>query len=159
MKKVIKKLLREGLMGDTITAYRCIDGEYDSNRNGIQYFAINKEYASHFGDNCYKFKIDTTNANVLNLESWNKLYTEKTGKNGNLYNRQQGLFVVGEIAISEGFSDQLELFGLECGDEMTNKFVNEFNHCDIIYGEDAGEHEKVFAVKDVRFVSLVGKVI
>jgi hypothetical protein len=64
---------------------------------------------------------------------------------------------VGEIAISEGFSDQLELLGLDCGDEMVDKFVDEFNHCDIIYGEDAGYHEKVFAVKDMRFVSLIGK--
>ncbi len=156
MKSYIKQLLREGLMDNTITVYRCIDGDYDSNINGIQYFAINKKYASNFGDNCYEFKIDITNANVLNLESWNKLYTEKTGKNGNLYNRTQGLFVIGEISISEGFSKQLELITLEFGDEISNKFINEFNNCDIIYGEDAGYHENIFAVKNMKFVSLVG---
>ena len=157
MKGFIRRLLREGLAGESVTAYRCIDGNYDGNRSGIQYFAVNKEYASHFGDNCYEFNIDVVNSNILNLETWNKIYSEKTGTNGNLYNRKQGLFVVGEIAINEVFSDQLELFGLECGDEMVNKFINEFNHCDIIYGEDAGEHEKVFAVKDTKFITLVGK--
>ena len=67
--------------GKTIV-YKCVDGVYDKNQSGIDYLAVNSDYAKKFGDNCHRITIDTSNYNILKLDTWNKIYTEKTGKNG-----------------------------------------------------------------------------
>jgi len=68
--------------GKTIV-YTCVDGIYDKTKKPIDYFSINLDYAKHFGDNCYKVTLLTSGYNILNLEEWNEIYTEKTGLNGN----------------------------------------------------------------------------
>lgn len=139
------------------TVYRCIDGEYDTNYSGVEFFSVNKEYSSTgFGDNCYEFIINTNGAKILNLEKWNRLYTEKTGKNGNLFNRHQGLFIIGSMVIESGYKKELDIFSQALGDEMSQKFINDFNNCDAIYGEDAGyPGEFVFAVKNKSIIKRV----
>ena len=132
-----------------ITLYRCIDGVYDKNRSGINYLAVNLDYAKKFGDNCYEITLNTTNYNILKLDKWNNIYTEKTGKNGNRFNREQGLFIIGDMAITSNYNEELKLFSQALGDELTNKFLDELNNCDAIYGEDAGYvGEFVFAIKN-----------
>jgi hypothetical protein len=131
------------------TVYKCVDGVYDKNRSGADYLAVNLDYAKKFGDNCYKITIDTTNYNILKLDKWNKIYSEKTGKNGNRFNRQQGLFVIGDIAITSNYKEELDLFSNVLGEDLSSKFLTELNSCDAIYGEDAGYvGEFVFSVKN-----------
>jgi hypothetical protein len=131
------------------TVYKCVDGFYDKNKSGFDYLATNLDYSKHFGDKCYEITLDTSNYRILKLDKWNKLYTEKTGKNGNMFNRQQGLFIIGDMAITSNYSQELKLFSQALGEELTNKFLDELNNCDAIYGEDAGYvGEFVFAVKN-----------
>ena len=131
------------------TVYKCVDGSYDKNKSGFDYLAVNFDYAKHFGDNCYKITLDTSNYNILKLDKWNNIYTEKTGKNGNRFNRQQGLFIIGNMAITSNYKEEIKLFQQVMGEEMANKFLVELNNCDAIFGEDAGYvGEFVFAVKN-----------
>ena len=58
----------------TTTTYTCVDGVYDKNKKPFDYFAVNLEYAKHFGDNCYIATLNTSNHKILTLEKWNKLY-------------------------------------------------------------------------------------
>jgi hypothetical protein len=154
MKDVIKKLLRENLELNRIRVYRCIDGEFKGFNNRIEYFSVNKNYANKFGDNCYEFWINT-NSKILNLEKWNKLYTDKTGKNGNRFNRHQGLFIIGDMAITSNYKEELSLFSEVMGEELSNQFLDELNSCDAIYGEDAGyKNEYVFAVKNKNILTV-----
>ena len=157
MKELIKRLLRESL-SDNIIVYSCVNGDYNINLNKINYFAKNIEYSQKFSDNCYKFKLNLKDAKVLNLEKWNKLYYDKTGDKGNIYNRTQGLFVVGSKSINNGYVEPLKKFRDALGDEMATQFINEFNECDVIFGEDAGYHEEVFAVKNKNLITLLGKI-
>lgn len=136
-----------------ITVYRCINDEYNNEYNGFGFFAINKEYSEKFGENCYSFIVDINRAKILNLEKWNKLYTQKTGKNGNLFNRQQGLFVIGSMAIDDGYEKELKAFSQALGESLSQKFTYDFNTCDAIYGEDAGyPGEFVFAIKNKSII-------
>jgi len=131
------------------TVYKCVDGTYDKNKSGFDYLAVNFDYAKHFGDNCYKITLDTSNYNILKLDRWNKIYTEKTGKNGNRFNKQQGLFIIGDMAITSNYNEEIKLFQQALGEEIANNFLVELNSCDAIFGEDAGYvGEFVFAVKN-----------
>ena len=133
----------------TTTVYTCVDGVYDKNKKPIDYFAVNLEYAKHFGDNCYIATLNTSKYKILTLEKWNKLYTEKTGLNGNKYNRHQGIFVIGEENLSTNYNEPVIRFRQALGDEITNKFLDELKICDAVYGEDAGYvGDFVFAVKN-----------
>ena len=139
-----------------VTVYRYLDKDYNPEYSPIEYFAVNKEYASHFGDYENKFLINTDNAKILNLEYWNKLYKDKTGVNGNFYNRVQGIFVVGEESIGSKYEEPLSRFALAFPKETVNKFISEFNECDAIYGEDAGfPNEFVFAVKNKKMIKKI----
>lgn len=154
MNLLIKRLLRESLSKQNTIVYRCIDGEYKTDFNGIEYFAINKNYAKSFGDTCYKFTLNLNNSKILNLQKWNNLYTEKTGLNGNKYNRVQGIFVIGEESINSSYSEPLSRFSQVFPNDVVEGFINEFNTCDVIYGEDAGyPNEFVFAVKNKNIIS------
>lgn len=138
--------------------YRCINSEYDKNFNGIQYLSVNKEYSNSFGEICYKITLDIGNYTILNLGYWNKIYTDKTGKNGNIYNRHQGLFIIGEMAIGSNYADELKLFNDALGDSSTQQFLNELYSCDAIYGEDAGYvGEFVYAVKNKKMIVNIEK--
>jgi len=131
------------------TVYKCVDGVYDKTKNGFDYLAVNLDYAKKFGDNCYEITLDTTNYNILKLDKWNKIYTEKTGKNGNRFNRHQGLFIIGDMAITSNYNEEIKLFQQALGEEIANKFLVELNSCDAIFGEDAGYvGEFAFAVKN-----------
>jgi hypothetical protein len=161
-----------------ITVYKNVDDQYTQSHNPIEFFAVNKDYASNFGNKQYTFIIDTTQSKILNLDVWNKLYTDKTGR-GSLYGYypenshmwlkqgqdvndrknwrfEQGLFVIGSESIGTAYKEQLEIFGKYMGQNLTEKFLNEFNTCDAIYGEDAGfPNEFVFAVKNVNIVKQI----
>ncbi len=140
--------------------YRCIDNnKYNKQFSNIEFFAINKSYASFFGSVCYQFEIDLTNSKILDLGIWNKIYKERTGENGNIYNKVQGLFVIGSENIESSYKKPLEKFSKAFGTSMANKFLDEFNNCDAIYGEDAGyPDEFVFAVKNKNIVKNLGRV-
>lgn len=141
-----------------VNVYRCINDIHDIKYDKIEYFAVNKEYAKSFGKICYHFQINTHNAKIFDLSKWNKLYTEKTGKNGNLYNRHQGLFVIGQISISTSYEKELSVFSQVFNNNMVEEFLHEFNTCDAIYGEDAGyPNEFVFAVKNKKLLKYIGK--
>lgn len=157
MKGLIKQLLRESLVNNIIV-YSCIDGNYNIDLNQINFFAKNIEYSKKFADNCYRFNLNLKNTKVLNLEKWNKLYYDKTGNKGNIYNRTQGLFVIGSMSINDGYTEELKKFRDAFGDEMANQFINEFNECDVIFGQDAGYHEEVFAVKNKNLITLLGQI-
>lgn len=136
-----------------ITVYKCVDGIFDKNKNNVEYFAVNLEYAKHFGDNCYKITLETSNFKILKLEDWNKIYTEKTGKKGNAYNRHQGIFVIGYESITTKYEEPLNRFRVEMGDEMANQFLSEFETSDAVYGEDAGYvGDFVYAVKNKEMI-------
>lgn len=156
IRAIIREELDRILNSKTIPVYRCIDGDYKEGYSDIEFFALNKEYAQGFGDNCYEFVIDTSSAKILDLEKWNNLYTNKTGENGNLYNRVQGIFVIGEMAIGSGYEKELEKFSKAFDEEIVQEFIEEFNNADAIYGEDAGyPGEFVFAIKDRGIVSQI----
>jgi len=136
-----------------ITVYRCIDGEYNPTYDKIQFFAVNKDYPPAFGKDCYEFKLDLANAIVMDLKNWNNIYTEKTGRKGNIYNRVQGLFTIGSMAIESKYRDELKLFKKELGVNLTNEFIRTFENADAIYGEDAGYPDQyVYAVKNPHII-------
>lgn len=131
-----------------MTVYRCLDGEY-KNTDKIEFFALDKEYAQNFGHICYKFQIDTNRAKILDLEKWNKIYKNKTDENGNLFNRVQGIFVIGKMAIESNYENELAKFSQTFDENIIQKFLDEFNSCDAIYGQDAGlPGQYTFAVKN-----------
>ena len=135
------------------TAYTCIDGVYDKKQRVFDYFSVNLEYAKHFGDNCYKVTLNISNYKILNLEEWNKIYKKKTGLNGNKYNRHQGIFVIGEENLSTKYAEPIIRFKQALGNDIGNKFLEELNNCDAVYGEEAGYvDEFVFAVKNKNMV-------
>ena len=135
------------------TAYTCVDGVYDKNKKVFDYFAVNLEYVKHFGDNCYKATLDISSYKILKLEEWNKIFKEKTGLNGNKYNRHQGIFVIGEESLSTYYDEPIIRFKQALGDDIGNRFLEELNKCDAVYGEDAGYvGEFVFAVKNKDMV-------
>jgi hypothetical protein len=134
-------------------AYTCLDGTYDKNNKVFDYFAVNLAYAKPYGDYCYMVTLDTSNYKVLNLGIWNKIYKDKTGLNGHKYNRNQGIFVIGEDSLGSGYEEPITRFRHELGDELANKFLDEFNSSDAIYGEDAGQVDDfVYAVKNKNMV-------
>ena len=118
--KNFKNILNENLT----TAYRCIDGEYNKKHDKIEFLSTNLDYSKPFGENCYKITLDTNNAKILNLQKYNELYTQKTGKNGNRFNRHQGLFVIGSMAIDSNYNEELKLFSSALGEELKNKFLD-----------------------------------
>lgn len=131
------------------TVYTCVDGDYDKNKKAFDYFAVNLEYAKSFGDRCYKATLDISNYKILKLERWNEIYKEKTGINGNKYNRHQGIFVIGEESLSTGYKEPVSRFKQALGDDIANKFLEELNSADAVYGEDAGcVGNFVYAVKN-----------
>lgn len=146
---MIKKIKNFG----KTTVYTCVDGVYDKNKKVFDYFAVNLEYAKHFGDNCYKATLDTSTYKILKLEEWNKIFKEKTGLNGNKYNRHQGIFVIGEENLSTKYAEPIIRFKQALGDDIGNRFLEELNNCDAVYGEDAGYvGDFVFAVKNKDMV-------
>jgi hypothetical protein len=149
IREMINKMKNFG----TTKVYTCVDGIYDKNKKTFDYFAVNLEYAKHFGDNCYMVTLNTSKFKVLEFGMWNIMYTEKTGLNGNKYNRNQGIFVVGEQNLLTNYEEPVTRFKEALGDEITNKFLDELNNCDAVYGEDAGYvDEFVFAVKNKDMV-------
>jgi hypothetical protein len=154
MKRFIKKLLREALTTNSVIVYRCIDGEYNTNHNSFEYFSVDKDYAEHFGDNCYEFKLNLVNAKILELEKWNKLFKDKTGFNGNKYNRIQGIFVVGQELVTTNYEEPLITFSKFFPNEVVNQFINELNNCDAIYGQEAGYPDNyAFVVKNKKIIT------
>ena len=132
-----------------ITAYTCVDGIYDKDKKVFDYFAINLDYAKGFGDNCYKATLNPSNYKILKLEEWNKIYKEKTGLNGNKYNRHQGIFVVGSENLATNYEEAIIRFRQALGDNITNEFLAQLISSDAIYGEDAGYVGSfVFAIKN-----------
>jgi len=153
MRDILNKFNNVNL--NNVKVYRCIDTPIFRERNEIEFFSLNKDYASHFGDNCFEFLIDIKNSKILDLSKYNKLYKEKTGENGNLYNRIQGIFVIGEENISTSYSDALTKFS-KALPEFVEEFSNEFKNCDAIYGEDAGyPNEFVYAVKNKSIITKI----
>lgn len=149
MSKEIREMIEKLKNFGKTTLYKCVDGVYDKNKTGFDYLAVNLDYVKNFGDNCYEVTIETSNYNILKLGDWNKLYTQKTGKNGNRFNRHQGLFIIGDMAITSNYKEELALFSSAMGEELSNQFLATLNSCDAIYGEDAGYvNEFVFAVKN-----------
>lgn len=150
IREEIRLILKEEFQKNSLVpVHRCIDGDYKIEHSGIEFFAVNKEYAQGFGNNCYEFTINTSSAKILDLEKWNNLYTSKTGENGNIYNRVQGIFVIGGISIGSGYEKELEKFSQAFDEKTSQEFIDEFNSADAIYGEDAGyQGEFVFAVKN-----------
>jgi hypothetical protein len=154
IREMINKIMH--IHESLITVYRYLDNDYNPDYSPIEYFAVNKKYASNFGDYENKFLINTNNSKILNLEYWNKLYKDKTGINGNKYNKVQGIFVIGEKSIDSNYEEPLSRFSLVFPKEIVNKFINEFNECDAIYGEDAGyPNEFVFAVKNKKIIKKI----
>jgi len=148
--------LKPRLNESILTVYRSIDNDYIKGRDNIEYFAINKSYAVNFGGKCYEVKLDISNARILKLDKWNSLYSSKTGKNGNLMNRHQGLFVIGETSIESNYNKHLEFFRDALGDDLANDFLIQLSNCDAIYGEDAGySNEFVYAVKNKSMITNV----
>jgi len=130
-------------------AYICVDGVYNKNQKDFDYFAIDLNYSKKFADNCYEVILDTLNSKILDLEEWNKLYRDKTGLNGNKYNKHQGIFVIGEDSLGTSYSEPITRFKEAMGEELGNRFLDELKSCDAVYGEDAGYvGEFVFAVKN-----------
>lgn len=142
----IRKMIDKVRDFGKIIVYTCVDGVYDKNKKPIDYFAVNLDYAKKFADNCYKVTLQLNGYNILDLEEWNNIYTQKTGLNGNKYNRKQGIFVIGEENLATNYEEPISRFRMALGDNIADKFIDELNTCDAVYGEDAGYREFVYAV-------------
>jgi hypothetical protein len=131
--------------------YRSIDGDFDPNYNGIQYYCENKNYAKIFGNNIKSFYINEID--VMYLDDWNNKLSKKTKER---YDNH--LFTIHETYLNKN-SENYGYIGLRnilISDINYTEFINfqkEFSKARIIKGRDSGnESEIVYAVIDNNLI-------
>ena len=108
------------------------------------FFTVDLEYASMFGHNIEKYLIYPKK--TLNLFEYNSIIREKL-KDKEIYGLENFLHMHAK-AIASGWDSWIDLlynYGLE---ELADKFENELEECDSIYGADSGfDDSKVYYIK------------
>jgi hypothetical protein len=159
----IAKDLSEGrlpkIVSEEAVGYRGLPGEYVEDYNGIQYFAENEKYAGVFGKNIVKANISKNK--VLDLAKWNKKLKDAgipdNGMGQPFLTIDQSMFDENRNFTTKGREGTFGKMKRAIGLDEFNKFKEEFDNADVIYGEDAGNvGEKVYAVRNPKAIS-VGK--
>lgn len=156
VKEEVATLVREYKIESLPAVYRGINGEFDSNYKGTQYFAVQKKYAGVFGRNIEEFKIKSPD--ILDLDNWNKRWgVEKVGfGQGLLTVHQDNLSDLKEWKTRIRYSLLAE--GIELPKEELDAFIKEVENAKIIKGEDIGNKGQiVFAIKDKTLVEPINR--
>lgn len=156
VKEEAAALIREYKIESLPVVYRGINGEFDSNYKGTQYFAVQKKYAGVFGRNIEEFKIKSPD--ILDLDNWNKRWgVEKVGfGQGLLTVHQDNLSDLKEWKTRIRYSLLAE--GIELPKEELDAFIKEVENAKIIKGEDIGNKGQiVFAIKDKTLVEPINR--
>lgn len=156
VKDEVATLIREYKVDSLPLVYRGINGEFDSNYKGTQYFAVQKRYAGVFGRNIEEFKIKSPD--ILDLDDWNKRWGVEKVDFG------QGLLTVHQDNLSDlkewrtRIKNSLLAEGVEVSKEELDSFIKEVENAKIIKGEDIGNKGQiVFAIKDKTLVEPINK--
>lgn len=156
VKAEVASLIREYKVESLPLVYRGINGEFDSNYKGTQYFAVQKRYAGVFGRNIEEFKIKSPD--ILDLDDWNKRWGVDKIDFG------QGLLTVHQDNLSDlkewrnRIKNSLLAEGVEVSKEELDTFIKEVENAKIIKGEDIGNKGQiVFAIKDKTLVEPINK--
>lgn len=149
-------LIREYKIESLPAVYRGINGEFDSNYKGTQYFAVQKRYASVFGRNIEEFKIKSPE--ILDLDDWNKRWGVEDVDFG------QGLLTVHQENLGDlkewkkRIKNSLLAVGADVPLYEVDAFIDSVENAKIIKGEDIGNKGQiVFAIKDKTLVEPINK--
>jgi hypothetical protein len=150
-----KIVSEEGAIG-----YRGLPGEYVQDYNGIQYFAENEKYAGVFGKNIVKANISKNK--VLDLAKWNKKLKDAgipdNGMGQPFLTIDQSMFDENRNFTTKGREGTFGKMKRTIGLDEFNKFKEEFDNSDVIYGEDAGNPgEMVYAVRNPKAITVAKK--
>jgi hypothetical protein len=157
----IAKDLSEGrlpkIVSEETVGYRGLPGEYVEDYNGIQYFAENEKYAGVFGKNIVKANISKNK--VLDLAKWNKKLKDAgipdNGMGQPFLTIDQSMFDENRNFTTKGREGTFGKMKRAIGLDEFNKFKEEFDNADVIYGEDAGNAgEMVYAVRNPKAISV-----
>ena len=156
VKEEVVSLIREYKIESLPAVYRGINGEFDSNYKGTQYFAVQKRYAGVFGRNIEEFKIKSPD--ILDLGDWNKKWGVEKIDFG------QGLLTVHQDNLSDlkewrsRIKNSLIAEGIKVSKEELDTFISEVENAKIIKGEDIGNKGQiVFAIKDKSLVEPINR--
>jgi hypothetical protein len=149
-------LIREYKIESLPAVYRGINGEFDSNYKGTQYFAVQKRYASVFGRNIEEFKIKSPE--ILDLDDWNKRWGVEGVDFG------QGLLTVHQENLGDlkewkkRIKNSLIAVSADVPSYEIDAFIDSVKNAKIIKGEDIGNKGQiVFAIKDKTLVEPINK--
>lgn len=149
-------LVREYKIESLPTVYRGINGEFDSNYKGTQYFAVQKRYAGVFGRNIEEFKIKSPE--ILDLDDWNKRWGVENVDFG------QGLLTVHQDNLGnlkewkQRIKNSLLAVGADVPSYEVDAFIDSVENAKIVKGEDIGNKGQiVFAIKDKTLVEPINK--
>lgn len=149
-------LIREYKIESLPAVYRGINGEFDSNYKGTQYFAVQKRYASVFGRNIEEFKIKSPE--ILDLDDWNKRWGVEDVDFG------QGLLTVHQENLGDlkewkkRIKNSLLAVGADVPLYEVDAFIDSVENAKIIKGEDIGNKGQiVFAIKDKTLVEPINR--
>ncbi len=149
-------LIREYKIESLPAVYRGINGEFDSNYKGTQYFAVQKRYASVFGRNIEEFKIKSPE--ILDLDDWNKRWGVENADFG------QGLLTVHQENLGDlkewkkRIKNSLLAVGADVPLYEVDAFIDSVENAKIIKGEDIGNKGQiVFAIKDKTLVEPINR--
>lgn len=142
--------------------YRGLPGEYIQDYNGVQYFAENEKYAGVFGKNIIKANISKNK--VLDLAKWNKKLKDAgipdNGMGQPFLTIDQSMFDENRNFTTKGREGTFGKMKRAIGLDEFNKFKEEFDSSDVIYGEDAGNAgEMVYAVRNPKAIKVQEKEI
>jgi len=146
--------------GERATGYRGLPGKYVEDYNGIQYFAENEKYAGVFGKNIVKANISKNK--ILDLAKWNKKLKDAgipdNGMGQPFLTIDQSMFDENRNFTTKGREGTFGKMKRAIGLDEFNKFKEEFDNAEVIYGEDAGNvGEMVYAVRDPKAIDLTGE--
>jgi DNA repair protein RadC/uncharacterized protein YdcH (DUF465 family) len=152
-----QKVGYEGQNVKEAVGYRGLPGEYVQDYNGVQYFAENEKYAGVFGKNIIKANISKNK--VLDLAKWNKKLKDAgipdNGMGQPFLTIDQSMFDEDRNFTTRGREGTFGKMKRAIGLEEFNKFKEEFDSADVIYGEDAGNAgEMVYAVRNPKAIKV-----
>jgi DNA repair protein RadC len=152
-----QKVGYEGQNVKEAVGYRGLPGEYVQDYNGVQYFAENEKYAGVFGKNIIKANISKNK--VLDLAKWNKKLKDAgipdNGMGQPFLTIDQSMFDGDRNFTTKGREGTFGKMKRAIGLDEFNKFKEEFDSSDVIYGEDAGNAgEMVYAVRNPRAIKV-----
>lgn len=156
VREEVVSLIREYKIESLPAVYRGINGEFDSNYKGTQYFAVQKRYASVFGRNIEEFKIKSPE--ILDLDDWNKRWGVENADFG------QGLLTVHQENLGDlkewkkRIKNSLLAVGADVPLYEVDAFIDSVENAKIIKGEDIGNKGQiVFAIKDKTLVEPINR--